>query len=92
MLGGSAGLVVMGGDSRSTGRGFESQHWILDGHFSHYIVVKLYCFIVKDRREDQFKKQKRPVLATKTFFERGREFESWNRVLPRWIAFHINLL
>ena len=36
-MGGSPGLVVMGGDSRSEGRGFESQCRILDGHdiFSH---------------------------------------------------------
>ena len=35
--GGSPGLVVMGGDSSSEGRGFESQCRILDGHdiFSH---------------------------------------------------------
>ena len=33
----SPGLVVMGGDSHSKGRGFESWRWILDGHdiFSH---------------------------------------------------------
>ena len=33
----SPGIVVMGGDSRSKGRGFESQCRILDGHdiFSH---------------------------------------------------------
>ena len=29
---GSPGLVVMGGDSRSKGRGFESRRQILDGH------------------------------------------------------------
>ena len=29
----SPGLVVMGGDSFSKGRGFESWHRILDGHF-----------------------------------------------------------
>ena len=36
-LGGSPGLVVMGGDSQSTGCGFESRRRILDGHdiFSH---------------------------------------------------------
>ena len=33
--------MVMGGDSRSKGRGFESQHHILDGHFSHIFVVKI---------------------------------------------------
>ena len=32
ILGGSPGLVVMGVDSRSKGRGFESRHQILDGH------------------------------------------------------------
>ena len=31
-LGGSPGLVVMGGDSHSEGRGFESLCCILDGH------------------------------------------------------------
>ena len=36
-LGGSPGLVVMGGDSYSKGHGFESRRLILDGHdiFSH---------------------------------------------------------
>ena len=36
-VGGSPGLVVMGGDSHSKGRGFESLWRILDGHdiFSH---------------------------------------------------------
>ena len=34
-MNGSPGLVVMGGDSRSEGCGFESQCHILDGHFSH---------------------------------------------------------
>ena len=40
LLGGSPGLVVMGRDSRSEGREFESQHHILDAHFSHIFVVK----------------------------------------------------
>ena len=37
IMGGSPGLVVMGGDSCSKGRGFESRRRILDGHdiFSH---------------------------------------------------------
>ena len=34
-MGGIPGLVVMGGDSSYKGRGFESQHLLLDGHFSH---------------------------------------------------------
>ena len=32
--------MVVGGNSCSRGRGFESQHRILDGHFSHYIDAK----------------------------------------------------
>ena len=43
--GGSPGLVVMGRDSRSKGCGFESWHCILDGHFSHIIVVKIVMFV-----------------------------------------------
>ena len=35
-LGGSPGLVVMGGDSCSEGRGFKSQYHILDGHNIFY--------------------------------------------------------
>ena len=37
---GSPGLVVMGGDSCPQGRGFESKHHKLDGHFSHIFDVK----------------------------------------------------
>ena len=36
----SCGLVVMGGDSCSEGLGVESQHCILEGHFSLIFVVK----------------------------------------------------
>ena len=35
-MGGSPGLVVMGRDSHSKGRGFDSRRRILDGHFSHF--------------------------------------------------------
>ena len=43
------GLVVMGDDSCSRGRGFKSQHCILDGLdiFSHLFVVKLYWLFEK---------------------------------------------
>ena len=34
-LGGSPGLVVMGVNSNSRGRGFKSQCHLLGGHFSH---------------------------------------------------------
>ena len=37
--------VVMGGDSFSEGRGFESQHRILDRHFSPKLVVKIGMFV-----------------------------------------------
>ena len=40
MKDGSPGLVVMGGDSCSEDRGFDSQHHILDGRFTHIIVAK----------------------------------------------------
>ena len=33
--------MVMGRDSCSKGREFESRHYILDGHFSHLFVVKI---------------------------------------------------
>ena len=41
VLGGSPGLVVMGGGSHSEGRGLETRHHILDGHFPHLFVVKI---------------------------------------------------
>ena len=37
--------MVKGRDSRSKGHGFESRHRILDGHFSHIIVVKIVMFV-----------------------------------------------
>ena len=43
-LGGSPGIVVMGGDSCPEGNGFESQHHILDGHFSYLFVVRIVMF------------------------------------------------
>ena len=45
--GGIPGPVVMGGDSRYKGCGFELQHHILDGHFSHLFVVKIVMFVLK---------------------------------------------
>ena len=42
----SPGLVVMGGDSRSEGRGFESQCRILDGHFFTLICCKIVLMFV----------------------------------------------
>ena len=42
----SPGLVTMGGDWHLRGQGFKSQHQILDGHISHYIVVKIVVMFV----------------------------------------------
>ena len=43
----------MGGDSSSNGRGFESKHHILDGHFSHLFVVKIVTFVWKDKNKQK---------------------------------------
>ena len=62
-VGGSPGLVVMGGESCSEGRGFKSQNCLLDGHFFTYIVVKIVMFVWKDKktikeaRDGKFKKK-----------------------------------
>ena len=39
----------MGGDSCSEGRGFESHHSILDGHFFTYICCKNVMFVDKTK-------------------------------------------
>ena len=48
-LGGSPGLVVMGGDSRSEGRGFKSKCHILDGHFFTLICCNIVLMFVWKR-------------------------------------------
>ena len=45
-MGGSPGLVVMGGDLFPEGRGFKSRHSILDGNFSRIFVVKIAMMFV----------------------------------------------
>ena len=50
---GSPGLVVMGEDSWAEGCGFEAQHQIQDGHFSHIFVVKIVMFIWKDEKNEK---------------------------------------
>ena len=37
--------MVMGGDSCSEDCGFESQHCILDGYFSHFFVVEIVLLV-----------------------------------------------
>ena len=46
-MGGRPGLVVIGGDSCSEGRGFESRRRILDGHnsISHIFFVRIEMFV-----------------------------------------------
>ena len=51
--GGSPGLVVMGDDSWSRGRWFESRCHLPDGHFSHWFVVKLYWFLFEKTENKQ---------------------------------------
>ena len=49
------GLVVMGGDSRSKGREFESWHRILDGHFFTYLFVVR--FVMCDGKDEKNEKE-----------------------------------
>ena len=49
-MGGSPGLVVMGDDSYLRVCGFEPLRRILDGHFSHWFVVKMYCLFEKTEK------------------------------------------
>ena len=46
-MGGSPGLVVMGGDSCSKGCEFESRYRILDEHFAQLFVVKIVISVTR---------------------------------------------
>ena len=46
----SPGLVDMGGDSCSKGRGFKSQHRILDGYFFNFNCCKNGIVCLKRRK------------------------------------------
>ena len=46
----ATGLVVMEGDSRTRGRGFESEHRIMDGGFLRYIFLRHVAFIEKTEK------------------------------------------
>ena len=52
-MGGSPGLVVMGGDSRSEGHVIESLHCILDGYLSHIFVVVIVMLVWKDENKQK---------------------------------------
>ena len=43
--------MVMGGDSCSKGRGFKSQHCLLDRLFSHFFVIKIVMFVLIDKNQ-----------------------------------------
>ena len=75
--GGEPGLVVMGDDSCSNGRGFKSRHHILDGYFFTLICCKYFIVCLNRPKINE----KRPGLAhsffKKVFFpmfnDRSRE-------------------
>ena len=48
-MGGSPGLVVMGGDSRYKGRGFESRCCMLDGHDIFTLICCKNCIVCLKR-------------------------------------------
>ena len=58
--------MVMGGDSRSEGRGFESQCHILDGHFFTLICCKIVLmFILKRLKINEKEAGNGPFLKKK---------------------------
>ena len=76
---GIPGLVVMREESCSEGCGFKSQHWILDGHFSHLFVVKIVMFVWTD------------IIKRKR--DRGRPiFKCIFKKLPKHVWFRESLL
>ena len=57
LWGGSPGVVVLGGDSQSEGRGFKSQRRILDGHFFRLFFEKTKNKRKRGRGRPIFKKK-----------------------------------
>ena len=49
--------MVMGRDSRSEGRGFESRHRVLDGHFSTHSCCKNCKDVCLKKTENKMKKR-----------------------------------
>ena len=87
-LGGSPGTVVMAGDSSSEGRGFESQHRIMDGHFSHIFVVKIvFMFVWKDKnkqlRDREWLTWIVPIQKCRVLVLRIRTLGTERSVVPR---------
>ena len=63
LLGGSPGLVVIEGDLRWKGRELDSQHQILDGYFSHYVVVKILMFAWKRPKINEIEAEDDPCCC-----------------------------
>ena len=57
--------MVMGGDSRSKGCGFESRHCILEGHFSHIFVVKICNVCLKKTKNKRKRGRGWPIFLKK---------------------------
>ena len=60
--------MVMGGDSYSEGRGFESRYRILDGHFLHIFAVKI-CNVCLKRPKINEKEAGVGPIFKKTWLE-----------------------
>ena len=62
-MGRSPGLVVMGGDSCFEGRGFESLHRILDGHFVLITLIQIGRHRLKTNKITVIKFKAEPSLS-----------------------------
>ena len=60
-MGRNPGLVVMGGDSCFEGRGFESLHRILDGHFVLITLIQIGRHRLKTNKITVIKFKAEPV-------------------------------
>ena len=54
--------MVKGGDSHSIGRGFNSQHWILDNHFFTLYWYKNGNVCLKETENKRKEAENRPFL------------------------------
>ena len=96
LINNSPGLVVMGGDSCSKGRGFESLQHLLDGHFFTYICCKNCSGVCLERPKKMLKEAglarknisvcwfKQSLLSSwwSGFESSNRQFRLRNRYVP----------
>ena len=78
----------MGADSHSKRRGFESQHRILDGHFSHLFAVKIVKFFLKKMKTKRGRGFWLQILTTYrplTSFVKTR-FKPFSRLATSWLV------